>query len=136
MSDKLEFASAVWIAAAEFILGELVALHGEPGTTFSICEAFTDAPETVAPNGVAAWHFYIDGNSVAVGTGEVSDTDVQIRADYQTTLPFARLVYTAEILAQRASEPPQAQSGSLEGDMSKAPPYLVELHNRLAVITA
>ena len=138
MSDtKVDFASAPWVDQARAVLDELVATHGEPGFAFSVCEIFTDAPTHVAESGTAAWHFYIDGKTARVGVGEVGDTDVTIRADYETTLPAARLVYTPEILAERASQPPDENAArNVEGDMTRLPPYLVELHNRLAVITA
>jgi hypothetical protein len=133
---KLEFAGPEWIDAARAVLEELVADNGEEGTVFSVCEVFTGAPASVARDGAAAWHFRIDGNSVRVGAGEVADVDVLIRADYQAALPGARLVYTPEVLARRAAEPQQGGSAVVTGDMSRAPPYLIELHNRLAVLTA
>lgn len=137
MSDeKLVFASEAWVDEARRILEELVAAHGEPGAAFSVCEVFSDAPAEADASGTAAWHFYIDGETVRVGRGEVDDTDVIIRADYTATLPTARLVYTPEILAQRAKEREQGPNPNVQGDMAKAPPWLVELHNQLAVITA
>ncbi len=136
MTERVDFASPAWITEARRILEDLVGAHGEPGKTFSVCEVFTDAPPGVAESGTAAWHFHIDGGSVRVGEGEVDDADVTIRADYQTALPGARLVYTPESLAERAKQPPPENPPSIKGDMSKAPPYLIELHNQLAVITA
>ena len=137
MSDtKVDFASAPWVDQARAVLDELVATHGEPGFAFSACEIFTDAPAHVAETGTAAWHFYIDGKTVRVGVGEVDGTDVTIRADYESTLPATRLVYTPEILAERAANPDENAASHVEGDMTNMPPYLVELHNRLAVITA
>ncbi len=136
MNDKVDFGGAAWIDAARIVLADLVSRHGEHGKRFSVCEVFSDAPGRVATTGVAAWHFYIDGMDVTVGAGEVADVDVTIRADYQTALPGARLVYTPEVLAARAKAPPPAKPAAIAGDMSKAPPYLIELHNRLAVITA
>lgn len=136
MSETVDFASPAWIAEARRVLEELVSTHGEPDKTFSVCEVFTDAPSDVSESGTAAWHFHIDGISVRVGEGEIDDADVTIRADYQTALPGARLVYTPESLAERAKQPPPEKPPSIKGDMSKAPPYLIELHNQLAVITA
>ena len=137
MSDsKVTFASKAWVDEARRILEDLVATHGEDGVTFSVCEVFTDAPVEADPSGTAAWYFYVDGSTVRVGQGEVDDTDVTIRADYTATLPTARLVYTPEILAERAKQRAEAQASNAEGNMGKAPPYLVELHNQLAVITA
>lgn len=134
---KLDFAGAEWVDAARGILEDIVAQHGEAGKAYSVSEAFTDAPSHVAPSGLAAWHFHIDGKSVRVGVGEDKNADIRIRADYQSSLPGARLVYTPEIIAERQNQPPPDESaGSVEGDMSALPPYLVELHNRLAVLTA
>ena len=134
---KLDFAGPEWVDAARDVLEDLVAQHGEAGKACSVSEAFTDAPAHVAPSGLAAWHFYIDGKSVRVGVGEDQNADIRIRADYQASLPGARLVYTPEIIAERQAQPPdESAAGSVEGDMSALPPYLVELHNRLAVLTA
>jgi hypothetical protein len=139
MSDtKVEFASAPWLDQARAVLEDLVADHGEDGRAFSVCETFTDAPGSVAESGTAAWNFYIDGKTVRVGRGTVDDADVKIQADYATALPAARLVYTPEVLAERAKQPPDesAPTPNVEGDMTNMPAYLIELHNRLAVITA
>jgi hypothetical protein len=133
--DKVEFGSSEWVARARAFLTDLAAALGEPGRCFSVCEVFTGAPVDLAPAGVIAWHFYIDGSEVRVGFGEVEDTDVKITADYRNTLPAAREIYTPEILAERASRPATAER-EVRGDLSRAPAYLVELHNRLAVITA
>jgi hypothetical protein len=139
MSDgqgKLAFASAPWIDAAREILEDLVATHGEPGRAFSCCECFSDAPADVAPAGIAAWHFRIDGRSVEVGAGEIADADMNVRAGYAATLPVARLVYTPEFLAQRAADRAAGKAPPANPAMSRAPRYLVELHNRLAALTA
>ncbi|MSR12086.1 MAG: hypothetical protein EXR84_09845 [Gammaproteobacteria bacterium] len=132
---KLAFASAAWVDEARRVLEDLVSTRGEAGRKFSVCERFTTAPTDVAPSGTAAWHFRIDGKSVTVGAGEIGDADVQITADYRATLPAARLVYTREILAARATQRAAAPPPGIKGDMTKAPPYLVELHNRLALVT-
>lgn len=135
-SGKVEFASDAWIDIARRALEEIVAEQGESGVRFSLCEVFTDAPLSLAPSGTLAWHFYVDGKVVLVATGEVDDADVKIRTDYQGVLPQARLFYTPEILAERATQPSGAAFDSIQGDMSLVPEYLTELHNRLAVITA
>lgn len=135
-TTKVDFASAAWVDMARAVLEELVAEHAEDDTRLSICEAFTDAPSRVAASGTAAWHFTIDGKSVTVGQGELDEADIVIRADYQTSLPGARTVYTPEFLAQRESMPPPEIPPEIKGDTSALPPWLVELHNRLAVVTA
>ncbi|MCY3814390.1 MAG: hypothetical protein OXH15_21640 [Gammaproteobacteria bacterium] len=129
---KVDFAGAAWVDAARGVLEELVAEHCDDDTRLSVCEVFTDVPAKVAPSGTAAWYFFINGRSVTVGTGEVDDTDVKIRADYETALPGARTVYTPEIVAELSSRPPP----DVQGDTSIFPAWLVELHNKMALITA
>lgn len=135
-NEKVEFASAAWIAVARRELEDLVGTHGQAGKKFSLCEVFTDAPTHLDPSGAIAWHFYIDGTSVTVATGEIDDATVKLYTDYQGVLPQARLFYTPEILAQRAKEEPGSAFDSVEGDLTLAPDYITELHNRLAIVTA
>ena len=130
---KVAFASPAWIAAAREILEALVAAHGRPGRRFSLCERFTDPPPELSATGEVAWHFRIDGSAVEVGAGAIGDADVTITADYEKSLPAARLVYTPEVLAQRS---PAAPRPGVQGDLASSPGYLVELHNQLAAITA
>ena len=133
---KVDFAGAAWVDAARGVLEDLVAEHCDDDTKLSVCEVFTDVPTRVAPSGTAAWYFYIVGRSVTVGVGEVDDTDVKIRADYVTALPGARTVYTPEIVAEMSSRPPPEPPPDIQGDTSIFPAWLVELHNKMAVITA
>ena len=138
--DKVPFASPAWVEIARGVLEDLASEHGKEGEAFSICESFAQAPAEYADeDGFVAWHFYLDGKSVRVGEGRVDDADVQIQATYELVLPVARLVYTPELLAGWAKNPPERpkdSNGSQSGDMSKAPPYLLELHNRMAKVTA
>ena len=129
---KVTFASLAWVDLARAVLEELVAEHGEPGVSFSACEIFTDAPPGMAgaDDTTVAWHFRIDGKTVTVGAGAIDGAVMNIRADYTGTLPVARLVYAPEVLPERERNPPRLQ-GEASG-RSQAPPYLVELHNRLA----
>lgn len=133
---KLTFAGPEWIAAADAILQDLAATHGQPSDRFSLCERFTDAPREIAPSGLAAWWFRLDGTTVKVGPGELDDADASVTADYTATLPIARLVYTPEVIAERRAKRDRGELPSQQGDWSRAPRYLTELHNRLAVITA
>ena len=139
MSEKVPFAGPEWVDAARDVLEDLVGQHGEEGVKFSVCEAFADAPDAIADSeGFAAWHFYIDGKDVKVGRGRVDDTDATIQATWELVLPRARLVYTPELLAEWAENPPERPedpNGLQEGDMANIPSYLIELHNRLALIT-
>ena len=109
------------------------------GRRIATLEAFAEAPQEIADaEGFAAWYFYVDGKDVRVGTGRVTDTDVQIQATWELALPSARLVYTPELLAEWEKNPPQRPpdpNEKVEGDTSVFPAYLAELHNRMAVIT-
>ena len=136
---KYDFASAAWVDKAAIVLQTLVNEHGTDGVSFSVCEVFTNAPTRVASSGTAAWYFYIEGKNVRIGVGEEPGTDVRIQADYESSLPNVRLVYTPEILEEMRTNTEERSadtSSSVEGDMSKAPPYLVELHNQMAPLTA
>ena len=132
-SEKVPFASHAWLRHARVILAKLVAEHGVAGKSFSVCEVFTDAPAgLVGPDdNIAAWHFRISGKSVSVGEGEIEGADMEARVDYEEVLPRARMVYTPQMLEQLRKNPPDSSI-----DRSNVPAYLVELHNRLAVITA
>ena len=132
MPEKVPFASVEWVDIARGVLEELVADYGETGKSFSVCEAFTDAPEGLAgPDAtVAVWHFRIEDKTVTVGEGEIDGADMSVRLPYAEVLPIAKLVYTPELLKERQAGSPQPEPGAPE-----IPAYLVELHNRLAVRT-
>jgi len=136
---KVPFASPAWVEIARGVLEDLVSEHGQESQSFSVCEAFAQAPAEIADDeGFAAWYFYIDGKSVRVGQGRVIDTDVQIQATWEMVLPVARLVYTPELLADWQKNPPERPAdpnASQSGDMANMPPYLLELHNRMAKVT-
>ena len=55
---------------------------------------------------------------------------MNVRADYAQVLPIAKMVYTPELVSRMRASQPQA-----EGNGPALPTYLVELHNRLAVLT-
>ena len=136
---KVPFASAAWVDIARGVMEDLVSRHGEDGEKYSVSEAFAEAPKEIADaDGFAAWHFHVDGKSVRLGTGRATDADVQIQATWELSLPGARLVYTPELLAEWERNPPERPADpnqKIEGDMANLPRYLVELHNRMAVIT-
>ena len=135
---KVDFAGPAWVDAAREVLEDLIATHGTPDLKFSVCEVFTGAPAHVAPSGTAAWYFYVDGDSVEVGSGERDDVDLRMGGEYEAALPGARTVYTPEYLAEREKQAPDpdAPQPNIQGDPSILPPWIVELHNRLAPITA
>ena len=133
VSEKVAFASPEWVVMARAVLEELVAEHGETGVSFSACEVFTDAPKDLAgPEATtAAWHFRIVDKTVTVGEGEITGAEMNARVDYETVLPAVRMVYTPEMIKQAQSMQP---AGAGDGKPA-VPSYLVELHNRMAVLT-
>ncbi len=135
-SEKVAFASPAWVDIARVVLEDLVAKHGEIGKSFSACEVFTDAPQGVAgaDSKTAAWHFRIVDKTVTVGEGEITGADFNVSADYQSAVPAARIVYTPEMVARMQQNPPQVEAEST-GERPNLPPYLLELHNRMAVVT-
>jgi hypothetical protein len=136
---KVPFVSPAWVDIAREILEELVAEHGQEGQKHSVCEAFVEAPDAISDSeGFAAWHFYIDGKNVTVGTGRVGDADILIQATWGISLPRAKLVYTPELIAEWEKNPPELPEDpnrKIEGDMTSLPAYIGQLHNRLAVLT-
>jgi hypothetical protein len=132
--EKLTFASQEWVDVARGVLEEIVAEHGEIGRSFAVCEVFTDAPMgLVGPDPTtAAWHYRIVDMTVTVGVGAIDDADQSVTIDYEQVLAIARMVYTPEIVEKARDKRRR------DLDMSKPmpPEYLVELHNRMAAITA
>ena len=136
---KNPFVSPAWVDQARMALEALVAEYGKEGTKYSVCEMFFEAPSEFADDdGVAAWHFFVDGKSVHVSTGRIPDADVTIGATWETSLPAARLVYTPELIAERKENPPPPPDDpniKVTGDAAALPDYLTELHNRMALVT-
>ena len=68
----------------------------------------------------------------------MTDVDIQIQATWELSLSGAKLVITPELQAEMAKNPPQRpedRNQKIEGDMANLPHYLLELHNRMAVLT-
>ncbi len=131
---KVVFASSEWLDLAREVLEDLVAQHGHAGTSFSVCEVFTNAPDgMIGPDpAVAAWHFSIVDKTVTVGEGEIDGADMAVSVEYEKALPAARRVYPA--LLGRLVMPPIRLLSYLRRRPSP-PAYLLDLHNRLARVT-
>ena len=129
-TEKLVFASPEWVNYARVILEKLVAEHGEAGNTFSVCEIFTNAPDGLAgPDPTTAvWHFRIVDKTVMVGEGKIDGADYNARVTYEQALLMARTVYTPEMVKKMRAERAKASGPT-------PPPYFMELHNRLAIVT-
>jgi hypothetical protein len=136
-TEQFAFGSAPWFDRVKACLHELVATHGEVGRRFTLCEVFTDAPRSVAVSGVLTLHYMIDGKSAVVGRGELPSPDLRVQSDYAAAVPAARRILTPEMMKPREGPPPARSRGPVvEGDLNLLPPYFVDLHNRMAAVTA
>lgn len=141
MTDKVEFASAEWLVAAEEVLQKAVIGVDLGGKTFTVCEEFTDPPAHLLRDGntTVAWHFTVSDDGLQVSEGAVENADMHTRVDYQAVLPVARLVYgTSEDAMAEALRLRQAAqaTGERVGDETALPPELLQrlfaVHNELA----
>jgi hypothetical protein len=140
MTQKVEFAGPEWMAAIEAKFRRFAEGPGRD-IKLSICEVFTDVPSHLDRdgNGRIAWHCHIGDGKLAFAYGEIDQADIKNIADYQTILPFARLMLTPE--TQEAYQRMAAEAmaaGKLKrlGDPAKIPASLHGLHNEMAEITA
>lgn len=137
---KVEFAGPEWIEAIRAKLRRFAEAAG-PDLKLSICEVFTSPPSHLDPSGSGkiAWHCRIEDGRFHFAYGEVDDVDIKNIADYQTILPFARMMLTPDSRPQYETMTAEAMaSGKLTriGDHAKIPPSLHGLHNEMAEITA
>ena len=130
---KVILASPEWLALAREILEDLVATYGQPGKSFSGSETFIDAPAgLIGPEPtVAAWHFTIEDKTVAVGEGAIDGADIIVKVSYERALKGAKVVYPA-IVGWLAM--PIVNVLGFFRRKSSPPAYLMQLHNRLAVL--
>jgi hypothetical protein len=139
MTEKVELGSPEWLEIAREFLTARAAQLGEQldGVNFAICEVLTDPPAHLAngaPNQVA-WQFRFDGPRVDVRFGDATDVDFRQVADYQTILPFARIVYSdnPEELAASRERRKGKEAPALPAVLA---PTLLDMHDHLARRTA
>ena len=127
-ATKVVFASHEWLGIAREVLEDLVAQHGKVGTSFSVCEVFTNAPDDmVGPDSTkAAWHFCIVDKTVTVGEGEIDSADMAVSVEYEKALPMARRTYPA-FLGWLVM--PVIRVVSFLRRKPSPPGYLMDLHN-------
>ncbi len=103
VDQRFEFVSPGWIAAARNFLEQFVAQHPDLRcTSYSMCEAFEDAPPSFdVPNHRAAWYWRLRNGVLDVGAGEIADAELNIRGDYQHVLSMAQGVNAAGEEAMR-----------------------------------
>ncbi len=143
--EKYPFCSAAWVGVARDFIETQCAENNLSGIETSFCERFTDAPDDVTTDGddVTGWYFRIAGGKVEVGHGVIEDADITIVADYQTTVPLARMVFegnpegaaAAQKLVEEATAKGKMRREGNEEAMG-ATPFLAGLHDALARRTA
>ena len=144
MSEKLEFASAEWVDAMRRIVEEQLRETDLSGIAFSFSEEFTDPPEHLREPGAKSigWYLRIAEGKVEVGRGVLESADSRVIADYQTTLPLARMVFgdnpqLAKEAAALVAEATAAGRMRREGDPAAgARVPLAGLHDEIARLTA
>lgn len=136
ITKKMAFASPEWVDYAIALVEELVAKNAKEGDSFSMSELFTDAPKGMSgpDSTTAGWHFRIKDKTVTAGHGKLADADWAIEADYEKTVPSARFVHTPEML-EKSRQKPSVIKSRATGKEVTVPPYVSELHNKLAVVT-
>jgi len=144
MAEKLELASRAWFDELFRLFRATAAQH--PEITFSVCEVFTAVPQRLSPDaqGKIAWRGFIrDGNAdLAMGEVKPEDVDIKTIADWESTVPFARMKIDLADPQQFAHYMEMADKAVADGkmqrfgDRTKVPLVFVGIHNALAERTA
>ena len=144
MAEKFELASKAWFEELFRLFREIAAQH--PAITFSVCEVFTGVPQRLRPDaqGRIAWRGFLRGGEADLGFGEVNPEQVDIKtiADWESTVPFARmkidLADAKQVAEYMALADKAAAEGRMQrfGDRTKVPPVFFGIHNALAERTA
>ena len=144
MAETFELASKPWFDELFRLFRETALEH--PEITFSVCEVFTGVPARLSPDakGQIAWRGFIRSGMADLALGEVTPEEVDIKtiADWQSTVPFARMKIDLADPKEFARYMEMADAAAAEGkmqrfgDRTKVPLVFVEIHNALADRTA
>lgn len=140
MGERFELGSEAWIDVARAYLEETIPPIAERlgGLTYSLCEVLTDAPAHLRQEDTdhVAWHAAFDGTTVTVAAGELTGASYRMRADYQSTLPMARLHFTDEIAAEvRERRRAAVSRGEVPDIPSELSDAFIAFHNHMAAHT-
>lgn len=140
MSQKYDLASPEWVREFHRILSDLP--RGTlTGIDYSHWEELTSAPSDLSEPGSSSvsFHYQIDDGIVEAGPGLLETWDVKITIDYQTALVLTHTSTHDPDSAARANDEMTSAftDGRLqiEGDLSKRPAFLSDLHDSIASIT-
>jgi hypothetical protein len=145
---RVRFASNEWLAAAEAIINDVLAMPGMDvaGHGVRCSEVFTAAPPDLSgrrPDGARAWHWELENGRASVGDGERDGVDLKVFADYHAILPLARSTgEEGPDAGLQAYRDDLVSSGKLRmiGDPATLPRPIqrlfAEVHARLARVTA
>jgi hypothetical protein len=138
-----EFGSVGWLAFTHGAIAQMIEAHHEiiDGTSWSMCEVFTDPPAHLSPNGAPiAWHYYVRGGRLEFGLGDRPDVDYHVSVDYDAVLPVARLDTQGD--PARATELGELVQSILArglmtvtGDAGRRDPRVRDSHDVIARVT-
>jgi hypothetical protein len=141
VTERHEFCSAAWLDELRHYMTKAVADLGDEvdGVQFALAEVFTGAPPHLALPGDerVGWWLAIDGRDVQVGLGIRDDIERTTTADYETTVPIARTIYSEDPDAAEAARKRHAERVE-RGELPATPippvllPALMGLHDHLA----
>lgn len=142
MSDeRFEFCSQAWVDYARKYIEEASADTDLEGISVSFNEVFSDAPPGLDPDeeGRIGWFLRVRDGRLEVDRGILEQADLRITADYATTLPLARIIFSgnpegAREAMQLVSDATAAGKMRREGNdaVMATLPWLARLHDVLA----
>ena len=143
--EQLAFCSQAWVDYARRYLQRASANADLSGVSVTFNEVFTDAPSELDhdSDGRVGWYLRVHDGKLEVDRGILEAADLRITADYATTLPLARMVFSgnpdsvqeAARLVAVATEAGKMHRDGDEGVLATLP-WLVKLHDVLAERTA
>jgi hypothetical protein len=144
--SKAEFCGDAWVEHAHRILNDLVAEYRAEiaGERFSACEVFLDPPHHLRFDGEPRvyWSFEIDDGRLTLSPRRElrPSADLYHQAPYDEALPRVRTVHRTDPEAmeerRRLRRETPGGSGPLETLSEAMRALLLQLHNRLATVTA
>jgi hypothetical protein len=139
--EKFEFGSRPWTEKLRDAIQRAVDEAGL-STDYAFSEVYIDPPDHLAEPGVTlGWCARIRGQYVDFTFEPADDVDFQVTTDYEAVLPLARMVFAgvddADVVRERmVGELVASGKLAVKGDRTRRPPYLENIHDDMAKITA
>jgi hypothetical protein len=141
---KVEFGGPEWTEFLRVTMQEALREAGPRAVdvSYSISERYVDPPSHLAPaDGDLGWRARIVDGVLDFDRSPSHEVDIDIKADYRSILPLARLEFgdDPDKLAERdrlVAELVSAGHLVVRGDMSIRPDFMEGIHDALARVTA